>query len=93
MFRRLPHSPTLLTQIENAILTNKLEITDLTYVWRAKISPWSKTVGFSGVAELKTELGYSSKTKVVDLVTELYADKLRFSTDGEKVQVRLKTSD
>ena len=34
-------------------------------VWRAKISPWSKTVGFSGAVEFKKELGYSSKAKIV----------------------------
>ena len=82
----------LWNQIEDAILTNKREITDLDYVW-PKVSFWSKTVGFSGAAELKKELGYSSKAKVVDLITELYGDKLQISTDGEKIQLRLNTND
>jgi len=83
----------LWNQIEDAILSNKRTFADLDYVWRAKISPWSKTVGFSGAAEFKKELGYSSKAKVVDLITELYGDKLQISTDGEKIQLRLNTND
>lgn len=83
----------LWAQIEDAILTNKMEITDLDYVWRAKISPWSKTVGFLGVVELKKELGYSSKARVVDLVTELYGHKLHITRVGEKTQLLLNTND
>ena len=82
----------LWSQIEYIIFTNDRTFAELDYVWR-QVSFWSKTVGFSGVVELKKELGYSSKTKVVDLITELYGDKLQISKVGEKIQLLLETKD
>ena len=82
----------LWNQIEHIILTNERTFAELDYLWR-QVSFWSKTVGFSGVIELKKELGYSSKAKVVDLITELYGDKLQITKVGEKIQLLLETND
>ena len=82
----------LWNQIEHIILTNERTFAELDYLWR-QVSFWSKTVGFSGVVELKKELGYSSKAKVVDLITELYGDKLQITKVGEKIQLLLETND
>jgi 5-methylcytosine-specific restriction endonuclease McrA len=76
-------------QIQDIILANKRPLTDLNYVWR-KISEWSKLVGFTGAAGLKKSLGYSSKAKVVDLIRELYGNKLLITQAGEKIQLKLK---
>lgn len=82
----------LWSQIKHIILTNDRTFAELDYVWR-KVSSWSKTVGFTGTSELKKKLGYSSKAKVVDLITELYGDKLQITRVDEKVQLLLEPND
>lgn len=82
----------LWSQIKHIILTNDRTFAELDYVWR-KVSSWSKTVGFTGTSELKKKLGYSSKAKVVDLITELYGDKLQITRVDEKIQLLLEPND